>query len=78
MNIKVLGSGCKSCKKLYDNVNKAVKDLGLNCEVAYITDFQEIANSGVMSMPALLIGEEVVSYGKVLKPKEIIKILQSE
>lgn len=30
---------------------------------------------GVMSTPALVIDEKVVSVGKVLKPKEIAKIL---
>jgi hypothetical protein len=29
-----------------------------------------------MSTPGLVIDEKVVSYGKVLKPKEIVKILQ--
>ncbi len=31
---------------------------------------------GVMSTPALVIDEKVVSFGKVLKPKEIVKILE--
>jgi len=30
---------------------------------------------GVMSTPALVIDEKVISFGKVLKPKEIVKIL---
>jgi predicted thioredoxin/glutaredoxin len=31
---------------------------------------------GVMSTPALVIDEKVVSAGKVLKPKDIVKILE--
>lgn len=31
---------------------------------------------GVMSTPALVIDEKVLSFGKVLKPKEIEKLLK--
>jgi len=33
---------------------------------------------GVMSTPALVINEKVVSYGKVLKPKEIVELLEKQ
>jgi hypothetical protein len=32
---------------------------------------------GVMSTPALVIDEKVVSYGKVLKAKDVAKILEN-
>lgn len=69
-SIKVLGAGCKSCRKMYDNVKKAVSDMGPGLEVEYITDMKEIAKYGVMSMPALAVNEKVVSQGKVLKADE--------
>ena len=31
---------------------------------------------GVMSMPALVVNEQVVSMGKVLKAEEIIKLIK--
>ena len=37
------------------------------------TDFYRI--DGVMSMPALLVNDKIVSVGKVLKPGEIEKLL---
>ncbi len=73
--IKVLGSGCKSCHALYENVKQAVKDLGLSVEVTYVTDMQEVMKYGVMSMPALVINEKVVSWGKVLKASEVVALL---
>ena len=72
-NIKVLGSGCKSCHKLYDNTLKAVEGTGI--EVEYITDMQKIIEYGVMSMPALVINEKVVSVGRVLKPAQIVSLV---
>lgn len=74
--IKVLGSGCKNCHTLYENAQEAVKAVGLNIEVEYITDMQKIMGYGVMSMPALVINEQVVSMGKVLKAADIEKLLR--
>ncbi len=31
-----------------------------------------------MTTPALVIDEKVVAYGKVLKPKDIIKLIEKE
>lgn len=76
MEIKILGSGCKNCQTLSTNTEEALKDMGLETEIIKVTDFQAIASYGVMSTPALVINEEVVSYGKVLKPKAIKKILE--
>ena len=73
--IKVLGSGCASCHALYENACKAVKEAGLDIEVEYVTDMEKVMSYGVMSMPALVVNEKVVSVGKVLKPKEIGQIL---
>ena len=74
--VKVLGAGCKSCHEQYENAKKAVADLGLNVEVEYITDMEKVMSYGVMSMPALLVNDRIVSAGKVLKPKEVEKFLQ--
>ena len=73
--IKVLGSGCKNCITLADNVKEALKELKLEAEIVKVTDFGEITSYGVMSTPALVVNEKVVSYGKVLKAQEIIKLL---
>jgi len=73
--IKVLGAGCKSCHEQFMNAQKAVEELGLSTEVEYITDMEKIMAYGVMSMPAIVVNEKVVSMGKVLKPAEFIKLL---
>lgn len=77
MIIKVLGSGCKNCITLKENIDVALEETGVEAEVIKVTDFQDIMAYGVMSTPALVIDEKVVSYGKVLKPKEISKLLES-
>ena len=74
-SIKVLGAGCKSCHEQYENAKGAVADLGLPVQVEYITDMEKVMAYGVMSMPALVVNEKVVSMGKVLKSQEVIKLL---
>ena len=74
--IKVLGAGCKSCHEQYENTKAAVKAPGLNLEVEYITDLEKIMGYGVMSMPAIVVNEKVVSMGKVLKSSEVEKLLR--
>lgn len=73
--MKVLGAGCKSCHEQYENAKEAVKELGLSVEVEYITDMQKVMEYGVMSMPALVVNEKVVSMGKVLKTADVIALL---
>lgn len=74
--IKVLGAGCKSCHELYENAKEAVKAMGLPVEVEYITDMQKVMEYGVMSMPAVVVNEKVVSMGKVLKAADVEKLLR--
>lgn len=76
MVIKILGSGCKSCVALAENTKQALSELKLGATIEKVTDFTEIASYGVMSTPALVVDETVMSFGKVLKPKEIVKILE--
>jgi len=77
MIIKILGSGCKNCITLKENTEMALEEVGVEAEIIKVTDFKDIMAYGVMSTPALVIDEKVVSFGKVLKPKEIIKILEN-
>ena len=74
--VKVLGSGCSSCHQLYENVKAAIKNMGLSVEVEYITDMQKVMEYGVMSVPALVVNNKVVSTGKVLKTENVQKLLQ--
>ena len=76
LSIKVLGAGCASCHTLLENTSAAVKNMGLVVEVEYVTDMAKIAGYGVMSVPALVVNEKVVTMGKVLKPADVEKLLK--
>lgn len=74
--VKVLGSGCAKCNELEDHTKEALEKLGMNTDIEHVTDFAEIAAYGVMTTPALIVGDKVVSFGKVLKTDEVVKILE--
>ena len=73
--IKVLGPGCPKCQKLFANVENAVKELGIECQVEKITDINAITSYRVMMTPALVVDEEVKSSGKALSVSELKALL---
>ena len=75
MTIKILGTGCPNCKQLEKNTNEALRQLNINAEVIKITEIQDIMSYGIMSTPALIINEKVVTYGVIPSVEDIKKLL---
>lgn len=71
MKIEVLGTGCKSCDKIYENVLSAIAKQSENIEVEKVKDVNYFAQKGVFMTPGLIINDKVVSTGKVLSVQEI-------
>ncbi|MHB1344904.1 MAG: thioredoxin family protein [Thermoleophilia bacterium] len=65
MDIKILGTGCANCKKLYQTTERAVAQSGVTAVIAKVVDVPSIMKYGVMSTPALVIDETVVSAGRL-------------
>lgn len=72
-NIKILGSGCCNCKTAYANVEKFIKELGIEAEISKEEDIMEIVKYGVMSTPAVMIDNKVVYAGGIPDENEIKK-----
>lgn len=75
MEIKVLGTGCAGCTSLYENVKKAVAELGIDATVVKEEDMMQIMNYNVMSLPGLVINDKVVSAGKKLSLADVKALL---
>jgi small redox-active disulfide protein 2 len=71
MKIQVLGSGCATCKKLFELTKKAVSELNLKTEVEYITDIQKIVAMGLMQSPVLVVDDKPVLVGFTSDIKKI-------
>ncbi len=76
MKIQVLGSGCPTCKKLFELTKEAVSELHLTDTVEYITDVTKIIEMGVMQSPVLAIDGKPVMMGSVPDKEKIKSLLQ--
>ena len=74
--VKILGGGCSKCDQLKEATINALIELGMDSSIEYVRDFEKIAMYGVMTTPALVIDGKVVSYGKVLRKEEVMKLLK--
>ncbi len=77
MDIKILGSNCVKCESLLKNARQAVEQLGLGIEVNKETDVNKIVAYGVMTIPALVIDEKVVSVGKALSVEKVVELIKA-
>lgn len=75
MEIKVLGTGCASCKALYATTEQAVKELGLEASLIKEEDMLKIMEYNVLSLPALVVNGKVVAKGKKLSIEAVKELL---
>lgn len=76
MEIKVLGTGCSGCKALFNTVQEAVNQLGINAQVVKEEDLAKILEYNVMSLPAIVVDEKVVTQGRKLNVEQVKELLQ--
>ena len=60
---------------MLEAVKEAVAEKGIAAEIEYITDMAKIMEYGIMSTPALMVDNKIVSMGRVLKAKDVLKYL---
>lgn len=63
--VKVLGSGCKSCKSTAAMIQEISDELNVEIELEKVEDMAQIMAYGVMSTPAVVIDEQVVHKGSI-------------
>lgn len=72
MKIKILGTGCAKCKKLYAETEKAVAVSGKPVELEKVEKLEEIMKYGVMVTPALVVDDAVRASGRIPSVAEIV------
>lgn len=76
MKIQVIGSGCPTCKKLYELTKQAARELELKQEVEYITDISKLVEMNVMASPVLVVDGKPVMTGFTPDIEKIKNLLQ--
>lgn len=76
MNVKIIGSESSNRIKFLKNLNKAIDSLKMHVTPTIEKDERTIKNYNITNTPALIINDKVISQGKVLTEKEIVKFLK--
>lgn len=76
-SVKILGTGCAKCSDLFDNAIKACSQDNYSCTITKEEDVAAIVSYGIMTTPALVIDEKLLSQGVVLSPKEVSELLKT-
>ncbi|OPL08886.1 MAG: hypothetical protein AVO33_08195 [delta proteobacterium ML8_F1] len=76
MKIVVLGTGCRNCKKLIENVATATESFDGEFEILKVEDLDEILKYEVFLTPGLVIEDEVVATGKVVSVEAIAEMIR--
>jgi len=72
MKIKILGTGCPNCRKLYAETEKAIALSGASADLEKVEKIEEIIKYGAMAMPSLVIDEHIIASGRIPHSEEII------
>ena len=72
MKIEVLGTGCAKCDTAEKIVKAAVAKCGLDAQVVKVSDRMEIAKSGVLMTPAVILNGQVKVVGKIPDVEDVI------
>lgn len=70
LNITILGSGCPTCKKLFNLVSRVAKEMGITEEVKYVPDIKEVMKLGVRQTPVITIRGKVAMTGFKIESEE--------
>ena len=77
MEIKVLGSGCANCRKLYAEAEKAIAQSGQPATITKVEAMEEIVAYGILRTPGLVIDGKVVASGRVPSAAEIVTMIMN-
>ncbi len=73
--IQILGTGCKRCRDLTANAEKAVQELGIEAEIEKVTEIQDIIKFQILMTPGLVINGQVKAAGRIPSIEEIKQML---
>jgi len=75
MEIKILGTGCQTCKTLEKMTRDTVADMNIQANVTKEEDIMNIMSYGIMRTPGLVINGKVALSGRMPSDKELREIL---
>jgi len=74
MVVKVYMSCCGG-DKILDTVNEAIRLSGIDAQVEVVKEMAEIVRAGVMSPPAVKVGNRLIASGRIPKVQDLAALL---
>jgi small redox-active disulfide protein 2 len=75
VEIRILGTGCPNCKRLEKVTREVLAEMGVEADVTKVTRMEEILAYGIPATPGLVIGGQVVSYGRIPPKAELTSLI---
>jgi len=76
VTIRVLGAGCPVCNELEKMCFNVLAEYDIDADMQKISDIKKIAESGVISTPALIINGKVYCTGKIPTKSTLLHWIQ--
>ncbi len=76
--IRVVGSDCPTCKRLYEMVQKAVAENKIDAAVEYSADFNELVEAGAMGSPGLFKNGKLIKVGMPKEKDELLRLIKEK
>ena len=77
LEIKVAGPGCSNCNRLESMVKQILEDMKIEATLIKVSDFNGIADLGVLMTPGLVINGNLLSQGKVPSESQLKEWISS-
>ena len=78
MKIEVLGTGCTTCNTVEAVVREAVAKSKIEVEVVKVSNRLEIAKTGVVLTPAVIVDGQIKLVGKIPQIEDVIRWIRED
>ncbi len=75
-SLRILGPDCIGCNRLEEIVRSVLDERGIAADIDHVRDLDEIWRYGVMTTPALVIGNKVLCSGRLPTRAQVEKWIQ--
>lgn len=76
MKIEVLGTGCTTCNTAEAVVKEAVEKSGVCAEIVKVSDRMQIAKTGVLVTPGIIVDGQVKLVGKIPTVEQVLEWIE--